>query len=166
MKQLLLDVRARLRNKITYIENLSVYISIEPLLYASLPAIWIRDGEIEFDRSTVHVGRRQLTRLRVEIAVLVAIPRADQPEAPLTGDGTEKGVLEIIADVHKWLNRGGSDAWRPTAATGASYKVPPIPLQESRITVVAVANEAGDEARPWAVQKGTTYEFLRDEVVP
>lgn len=169
MKQLLLDIQTRLRAKLPYIESRAIYISLEPLLYVPAPAIWIRDGEIEFDNNQEHVGRRQLTRFRVEITAIAAIPRTDKPESSLLGDGTAKGVVEIVVDIHKWLNRGGTDAWRPSVIVPASFKTPPIPLRELRAAVAAIemaGGQGGEKIEPWAVMKGVIYEFIRDELVP
>jgi hypothetical protein len=158
MRQLLLDVQARLRAQVTAVADPSVYILVDSDLLprtAQLPAIGIKDGPEDFEQDVTH--RRQQRALMVEISVYVAIPRADTPEAPIIGSGAIKGVLALAEDVHAALNRWKLD--------GAYYASRPVRAEASVPMATEEEGPAGATIRLWAQRKTLHYEFKRQELV-
>ncbi len=100
MKELLIAIKNDLKNNLSYLKN-RVYIIPDkyfPPAEAIPPFVGIKDGKILREYKPYH----RLEKLHVSIYAYVAI---EKEEASVIGDNTQKGVLEIISDIHERLNK-------------------------------------------------------------
>lgn len=99
MNTLLDALKIELPYKISYLAGIAIVIDEDALPSdADFPFIGLKDGSIERAEG---VNETLTERLSVMIICYVQILK---PEASIMGDGNNKGVLEMMSDVHTVLN--------------------------------------------------------------
>ena len=104
MKNLLSALKTELSNNIDYLADIAI-VSDEDMLPSGtrFPFIGLKDGSIE--RVEGHSATLN-ERLSVSIVCYVQILK---PEASIMGDGNNKGILDMMSDVHGVLNENFLD---------------------------------------------------------
>ena len=159
MRQMLLDVQARLRSQITYVEDAAIHILIHPDMlprHTQLPAIGIKDGVVNYEYSD-QGRRRRVISLLVQINAYVTIPRSDSTDSPILGSGTLKGVLEIVDNINTALTNWKLGTDRSFFISRALNEEPSVPVGEEE------RPETGIIVRPWVQRKAINFEFARQE---
>jgi hypothetical protein len=102
MKLLLNAVKTHLQNNLSYIRESDIYISPHTDYIpdaVKLPCIGIKDGDVERDEL---FSGCLAERMLVKICVFIRLERSR--EASIIGDDSNKGLLDIEADIHALLD--------------------------------------------------------------
>lgn len=133
MKTLLLKIKDRLHEKLTYLpmkgpDERAIYITTDGTLpeITDFPAVGLKDGEALYELNggpapTAVAGEYDAEfdkQMTVEVTAFVQLHRT---EGVITGDGTVKGILDVVGDIKTAL-----EGWLPDAA----YNEPLIPVRE------------------------------------
>ena len=119
MKDTLLKVKARLDSQLDYLPmkdgtERAIFITTESVIpeVADFPAIGIKDGPVSYELAsgTMNGAADFVVSLLIKVTVFVRLYRTEEI---ITGDGTEKGVLEVAADVKDALL-----GWNPDPDNG------------------------------------------------
>ena len=157
MKTLLADIRTRLRAQITYVEDSAIHIVVDENrlpMTTQLPGIGIKDGDESFEYPTAR-SRNQLVNRLVTIISYVVIPQAGQPELPIMGEGSRKGVLDMTQDIIDALTN-----WHLSPTFAAYYISRPIGSEASKSGDYGGEDEQGKSpVILWVQRKSIDFEF-------
>jgi len=97
MKALLQAIKSRLESQLSYIKK--VHYLVDEDLLPAFPCIGLKDGNISYEQYAAEGIQKSVSEVRV-----VVYQEILRPEAPVMGYSTQKGVLEIAADVKSSLD--------------------------------------------------------------
>lgn len=100
MKELLTDIKNRLRAELSYIRRSDIYVTEDIRLIrdeGKYPAVGIKDGGITFSNLS---GEQEDDLLQVTCAAYVSLGK---PEAMVMGTSNLKGVLDVASDIRTAL---------------------------------------------------------------
>jgi len=110
MKETLLKIKERLDAQLPYLpmkngSERAVYIMTDRVVpeVADFPAIGLKDGAVSYELENVSMldGADYQATMHIKVTVFVRLYRE---EDIVTGDGTERGVLDVAEDVKDALN--------------------------------------------------------------
>lgn len=156
MKTLLSDIRDRLQAQITYVEDSAIHIVVDEdrlPMTTQLPGIGIKDSDESYDYPTAR-NRNQLVNRLVTMISYVVIPQAGQPELPIMGEGSRKGVLDMTQDIIDTLTN-----WHLAPTFAGYYISRPLFSEGSKARDYGGEDEQGKGRILWVQRKSITFEF-------
>jgi hypothetical protein len=159
LKKLLTNIQSRLNDQVAYLPRRdsdlgAIYVVPDENDLpeeAPFPCFGLKDGNISYD---VSGGTRRET-LTVTVIGYVSLSGA-QKEESMIGDGTSKGVLDLMADAKDAL-----DGWVPAGFTTAD-----LTAEAATMRLVKMDPNVSQEQWPFLQKKTATYKYWREVVLP
>jgi hypothetical protein len=148
MKALLTAIKTQLQSDLTYVRASDIFVTEDESLIPETvksQAVGLKDGPVIRKELA---GRMMEYNMTVKIVLYVQLLR---PEAAIIGDGTQKGILDMEADVHTALDEN----LLGVAGMQSAVAAPDQPESEL----------FGDETNAFQ-RKIITYEYIKEEARP